>query len=181
MGKNKIEFLHTNRHKGIGGSDAGKIMQGDWYNLWLLKKQLIEPDDLSDILPVQIGTVTEELNLKWLEKTIGVDVTPYPEAYIKKDFMIAHYDGWVETDNALVECKHTNHFNSMDIIIKRYYAQVQHYLMVGNFNFAYVCAIFGNNRCDYRKVNNDLDYQDNIYKHEKLFWDCVVNNIEPQQ
>ena len=70
---------------------------------------------------------------------------------------------------------------AMDIIIKRYYAQVQHYLMVGNFNFAYVCAIFGNNRWDYRKVNNDLDYQDNLYKQEKLFWDCVVNNIEPQQ
>ncbi len=52
----------------IGGSDCVKIMQGEWQELWEVKTGRREPDDLSDNLPVQLGTFTEDFNLQWFEK-----------------------------------------------------------------------------------------------------------------
>ena len=56
------------RTKGIGGSDANKIISGDWHELWLIKTKRKESDDLSDVVPVQIGIATESLNIDFLEK-----------------------------------------------------------------------------------------------------------------
>ena len=43
----------------IGGSDVSRIMSGDWHSLWEEKTRRAEPEDLSDNLAVQIGTLTE--------------------------------------------------------------------------------------------------------------------------
>ena len=51
----KVEHLRINRHMGIGGSDATRIMRGDWHTLWLEKTEKQEPEDLSRVLPVQLG------------------------------------------------------------------------------------------------------------------------------
>ena len=52
----------------IGGSDAVKIMDAEWYELWQVKMGLKEPEDLSSILAVQLGVHTEEFNLRWFEE-----------------------------------------------------------------------------------------------------------------
>jgi predicted phage-related endonuclease len=67
----------ANRQTGIGGSDAPKIMTGDdaaLLDLWKQKRGEVEGDDLSDILPVQMGTWTEPLNRYWFEKQTGIKV-----------------------------------------------------------------------------------------------------------
>ncbi|MDH3235721.1 MAG: endonuclease, partial [Alphaproteobacteria bacterium] len=53
------------RSSGVGGSDAGRVMTGDWFALWEEKTGRREPEDLTDVLQVQIGIVTESLNLWW--------------------------------------------------------------------------------------------------------------------
>ena len=55
----------------IGGSDAVKIMNGDWFELWEVKTGLKEPEDLSSKLAVQLGIHTEDFNLSWFEKENG--------------------------------------------------------------------------------------------------------------
>ena len=97
----KVKYLHYDRHLGIGGSDANVIMKGEWKNLWEIKTQRKEADNLDDVLPVQIGTITEKLNCRWLAKSIGSTVEDYHQEYVKKDFMLAHFDGWIEDENAL--------------------------------------------------------------------------------
>lgn len=62
---------HAERRTRIGGSDAPKIVDGLWHELWLEKTGRIEPEDLSWILPVQIGIVTEPLNLSFFERATG--------------------------------------------------------------------------------------------------------------
>ena len=57
-----------NRQGFIGGSDCVKIMQGEWQELWEIKTDRREPDDLSDNIAVQLGTFTEDFNLQWYEK-----------------------------------------------------------------------------------------------------------------
>ena len=55
----------------IGGSDARVIMGSDEANLvrlWREKRGEAEPEDLSDSLVVQLGTVTEDLNRRWFER-----------------------------------------------------------------------------------------------------------------
>jgi predicted phage-related endonuclease len=54
------------RRSCIGGSDARVIMGDDeaaLIRLWREKRGEVEPEDLTDNLIVQLGSVTEELNL----------------------------------------------------------------------------------------------------------------------
>ena len=179
---NNVEFLHTNRHKGIGGSDSAKIMSTnvkDIHDLWLLKTQRKEGDDLSNVLPVQIGTLTEDFNLSWFTKQTGKKTEPYPREYIKNDFRMAHFDGWCPDEQALIECKHTNHYNKMVHVRSRYYAQIQHYLMMSDADVCYLSVLFGNARWEYCAIPSHQDYQEILAYRQEKFWDMVVNNNEP--
>ena len=60
------------RTKGIGGSDANKIYNGDWLDLNRIKRGIAEPEDLSWVVPVQIGIATEKLNLDFMAHDLGV-------------------------------------------------------------------------------------------------------------
>jgi predicted phage-related endonuclease len=69
--------LHArpDRRSFIGGSDARVIMGDDQaalLRLWREKRGEIEPEDLSDNLIVQLGSVTEDLNRRWY----GMDSQP---------------------------------------------------------------------------------------------------------
>ena len=58
-----MQKLHLDRRHFIGGSDARIIMGDDEANLvrlWREKRGELEPEDLSDNLIVQLGSVTED-------------------------------------------------------------------------------------------------------------------------
>ena len=64
----------SDRRSFIGGSDARIIMGDDeaaLLRLWREKRGEVEPEDLSDNLIVQLGTVTEDLNRRWYERNTG--------------------------------------------------------------------------------------------------------------
>jgi hypothetical protein len=42
--------------------------EADLVRLWREKRGEVEPEDLSDNLIVQLGTVTEELNRRWYQR-----------------------------------------------------------------------------------------------------------------
>src|SRR5580700_4648342 len=68
----------SDRRSFIGGSDARIIMGDDeatLVRLWREKRGEVEPEDLSDVLIVQLGTVTEDLNRRWFERNSGHAVT----------------------------------------------------------------------------------------------------------
>src|SRR5580765_8515171 len=50
------------RMGGLGGSDAERIMAGNWYRLWAEKTKRVAAEDLTRVLPVQMGKVTEAFN-----------------------------------------------------------------------------------------------------------------------
>ena len=98
---------HDNRRTGIGGSDAKRIMAGDWFSLWEEKTGRAEGDDLSNILPVQMGSFTEPFNLFWFGKQTGWIVnTDNREQRHACGFMRCEVDGWANGNP--VEAKHTN-------------------------------------------------------------------------
>ena len=78
------------RTKGIGGSDAKKIVDGSWHDLWLEKTGRKEQDDLSEILAVQIGIATETLNLDWLQRILVKE--KHQHTQIKRDVTLEPKD-----------------------------------------------------------------------------------------
>ena len=57
-----------NRQGFIGGSDARRIMEGDWHNLWLEKTGRAKSADLSENIAVQLGVWTEAFNVMWFKR-----------------------------------------------------------------------------------------------------------------
>ena len=69
-----IQNVGYDRRSFIGGSDARVIMGDDeatLLRLWREKRGEVDPEDLSDNLIVQLGTVTEDLNRRWYERNTG--------------------------------------------------------------------------------------------------------------
>src|ERR1700682_3443520 len=101
---------NTRRRTFIGGSDARIIMGSDesaLIRLWREKRGEVEPEDLSDNLIVQLGSVTEDLNRHWFERNTGQVVTEVQRRLFHpvKRWMAATLDGMVEGDGAGVEAK----------------------------------------------------------------------------
>ncbi len=74
MAKSDLSTNRVDRRSFIGGSDARIIMGDDeaaLVRLWREKRGEVEPEDLSDNLIVQLGTVTEDLNRRWYERNTG--------------------------------------------------------------------------------------------------------------
>ena len=90
----------NDRSSFIGGSDARIIMGDDepaLLRLWREKRGEVEPEDLSDNLIVQLGSVTEELNRRWYERNTGHAVTSVQRRVFHpvKRWMAATLDGMV--------------------------------------------------------------------------------------
>ena len=74
MKSNDWTKTNEDRRAFIGGSDARIIMGDDertLLRLWREKRGEVEPEDLSDNLIVQLGSVTEDLNRRWYERNTG--------------------------------------------------------------------------------------------------------------
>src|ERR1700704_143789 len=100
----------SNRRTFIGGSDARVIMGDDetaLLRLWREKRGEAEPEDLSDNLAVQLGTVTEDLNRRWYERNTGhriVQIQRWVRHPVVR-FLGATLDGMIEPIGAVFEAK----------------------------------------------------------------------------
>lgn len=92
---------HAARRLGIGGSDATIIMSGDEekiLRLWREKRGEVEPEDLSRVLPVQMGVFTEPFNALWFEQETGKRVTSRGDTRVSADhpWMRCNLDGEID-------------------------------------------------------------------------------------
>ncbi len=101
------------RRLGIGGSDAGAIVAGghDLVQLWKIKTGRAEPDDLSNVLAVQMGNATEEFNAFWYTKQTGREVTARNQFARHRTipYLIANLDGITTSKDgrpAYIDFKH---------------------------------------------------------------------------
>ena len=180
------------RKQGIGGSDATRLYEGDWYQLWEEKLGKSEYPDLSDVLPVQMGIHTEPFNIQWFEKQTGLEVHGKQETFFheKYKFMYAHVDGLIMPDKedlksktdlgvSILECKHTNAFSNPKKVTDKYKAQLQHYLMVTGYSKVYLSAFFGNMKHEIMEITEDKEFQDKLENAEILFWHFVTTKKAP--
>src|SRR6267378_701783 len=96
----------VDRRSFVGGSDARVIMGNDeamLLRLWREKRGEVEPENFSDNLIVQLGSVTEDLNRRWYERNTGHAIKDV-QCRIKHPvikWMAATLDGLVDPGGAV--------------------------------------------------------------------------------
>jgi len=175
------------RMGGLGGSDAERIMAGNWYSLWAEKTKRVAAEDLTRALPVQMGKVTEAFNAHWFGLQTGVAVnrsfsvvqrTHLHPAY---PYLLCNIDGLVIIDGRLrlFEAKHVNPFGSRADAPAKYYAQIQHNLEVLDLEGCELSVLFGNSDWQRFSVERDKDYANLLLDREREFWEHVVRDKPP--
>src|SRR6202795_2463982 len=176
---------HLSRRSFIGGSDARIIMGSDeaaLVRLWQEKRGEVEPEDLSDNLIVQLGTVTEDLNRRWYERNTGhaiKDVQRRVQHPVHK-WMAATLDGLVDPGGAVFEAKFMLPWTfSEEAAAEKHMAQLQHNMWVASARSAALSIITGGGKWVEIKVHADPLYQHLLLTAEKKFWRCVTDGEAP--
>jgi predicted phage-related endonuclease len=181
-----IRFNPKDRRTFIGGSDARIIMgneEATLQRLWREKRGEVEPEDLSDNLIVQLGSVTEDLNRRWYERNTGhaiKDVQRRIQHPVHK-WMAATLDGIVEPSGAVFEAKFMLPWTfTEEAAAEKHMAQLQHNMWVANARSAVLSIITGGGKWVELTLHADPLYQHLLLTAEKKFWRCVQNGETPR-
>jgi predicted phage-related endonuclease len=175
-----------NRNAFIGGSDARIIMgdnEADLVRLWREKRGEVEPEDLSDNLLVQLGTVTEELNRRWYQRNTGSAVRDVQRRIVHPvhRWMAATLDGRVDPGGAVFEAKFMLPWNfSEEVAAEKHMAQLQHNMWVTASRTAVLSIITGGGKWVEITIPADPLYQHLLLTAEKKFWRCVESGEPPR-
>ena len=170
----------------IGGSDARVIMGDDeasLLRLWREKRGEVEPEDLSDNLVVQLGTVTEHLNRHWFERSANQLVTDVQRQvrHPVNRWMGATLDGMVAGTGAVFEAKFMLPWSfSEDAAAAKHMAQLQHNMWVVNARKAVLSIITGGGKWVEITLPADALYQHLLITAERKFWRCVETGEAPR-
>ena len=174
----------------IGGTDAIRIMKGQWVDLYLEKIGETKPEDLSGVLPVQLGIWTEEFNINWFieQHQPGFSLG---NTEIHKQQALVFHEGYVPYKGAadamlvqpdkswILECKHTNAFTNMTEVIDRYMPQLQLYMWLHQKLYEgqdvkcdglFLSVIFGNTKWEKKHITYDEVYTTNMMAKITQFW-----------
>ena len=169
----------------IGGSDCVKIMKGEWLELWQVKTGRSEPEDMSRILPVQLGIYTEHFNLEWFETEYDC-VLEGGQTMFERQIGIVPVKGTVDAlkhnddgSISIVEAKHTNSMNNMDGILDWYMPQIQLYMHLAEVDGCYLSIIFGNSKWESTYVSYNAEYFHSMWAVVSDFWGYVLRDEEP--
>jgi predicted phage-related endonuclease len=174
------------RRSFIGGSDARVIMGADeaaLLRLWREKRGEAEPEDLSGILIVQLGLVTEPLNRHWYERNTGqaVECVQHRLMHQVLRWMGATLDGIVAGSGTVFEAKFMLPWSfSEEAAAEKHMAQLQHNMWVTNSKSAALSIITGGGKWVEIKISADPLYQHVLLTAEKKFWRCVESGAPPR-
>lgn len=170
-----------NRRGFVGGSDARRIIEGDWLALYEEKVGIRQPDDLSDVFRVQLGTWTEPFHFAWLRDKLLMQLgTKAPGIqHPELPWMRASFDGWWIEHDTFIELKHTNERATVRSMVETYQPQIAHYCNVAGKTHGYLSFIAGNNDPVICKVEPSATYRAELLELEKGFWWHVENGVAP--
>ena len=134
-------------------------------NVFGEKRGKIEPEDLSDVLPVQMGNATEDFNRYWFKRRTGKNVSR-PGEHVTSSrvpFMMCTLDGMVEDcplpipagEAAYFDAKHVNQFSKIDAVSQKYMPQMHHNGHVMGVRWAILSVFIGT--MNYEWVPIELD------------------------
>ena len=175
---------HIRRHF-IGGSDARIIMGTDdkaLQRLWKEKRGEAESADLSDVLIVQLGVVTEDLNRRWYERQAARTIVDIQRraVHCSIPYMAATLDGVVKETGAVFEAKFMLPWSfSEEAAAEKHMAQLQHNMLVVGAKTSVLSIINGGGKWVELSIEADPVYQTVLIAVEKAFWRAVQTGEPP--
>jgi predicted phage-related endonuclease len=173
------------RRQFIGGSDARIIMGNDekaLLRLWREKRGEESPLDLSDVLIVQLGLATEDLNRRWYELNSGNRVSDVQRRATHRTipWMAATLDGLVKETGAVFEAKFMLPWSfSEEAATEKHMAQLQHNMLVAGTRKSVLSIITGGGNWIELSIEADPIYQTILIAAEKAFWRAVKTGETP--
>src|ERR1700680_3695292 len=164
------------RNNFIGGSDARIIMGKDekaLLRLWREKRGEVAAVDLSSVLIVQLGLVTEDLNRRWYELNSGHRISNVQRHAVHRTmpWMAATLDGLVKETDAVFEAKLMLPWSfSEEAAAEKHMAQLQHNMLVADARAAVLSIITGGGKWLEMPIHADPLYQHLLLVAEKKFW-----------
>ena len=189
LGYDNEDDWHELRAKRIGGSDVGAILGVNPYksivDVYVDKTEgsHFKGNNATYWGHVLEGTVLKEFSNR--HKELIVYEVPYS---VVNDFLIANLDGALKDketgDYGVLEIKTTSVWNRReweeDIIPQSYYAQIQHYLMLTGYKFAYVAVLIGGNEYKEFKVErSEEDIELIRNKSTEFYNENLLKKIPP--
>src|SRR6202790_2657492 len=154
-----------------------------WYGSGARSAEKWSPEDLSDNLIVQLGTVTEDLNRRWYQRQTG-HIIKHAQRRIQhpvNKWMAATVDGLVEPLGAVFEAKFMLPWAfSEEAAAEKHMAQLQHNMWVANLRSSVLSIITGGGKWVEITIRADPLYQHLLLTAEKKFWRCVMTGEEPR-
>ena len=181
----RADFYLYHRRQFIGGSDARIIMGKDekaLLQLWREKRDEAAPPDLSGVLAVQLGIVTEDLNRRWYELNSGHRVSDVQRHAIHRTmpWMAATLGGLVKETGAVFEAKFMLPWSfSEEAAAEKYMAQLQHNMLVAGTKKSILSIITGGGKWIELSIEADPIYQTILIAAEKAFWRAVKTGETP--
>ncbi len=181
---NKATPSHDRSHF-IGGSDARVIMGKDekaLHRLWREKRCEEASADLSAILIVQLGLVTEDLNRRWYELNSGHQVSDIQRHAVHRTipWMAATLDGLVKETGAVFEAKFMLPWSfSEEAAAEKHMAQLQHNMLVAGSKKSVLSIINGGGKWIELSIEADPIYQTILIAAEKAFWRAIKTGEPP--
>lgn len=167
----------------LTASSIGKLIRGDEkeiYDLWRMVSgdPSYEEPDFSDNWPVQLGTISEELNLKWFAKKFG-GVSRQGEVIAHENGWAAcTLDGWSVENDIPIQCKHVIQYKDIDDVIDWYSPQHHWEMFVTGRKRIASSVIIGALEPVVNFIACDESYLAAILKRAEQFMACV-NNMTP--
>ena len=167
----------------LTASRVGVLMQGDPAKVLALWEEMTgqrEPEDLSHVWAVQLGSHTESLNLDWYEIKTGAKLIRRGDVSISPiaDWAAATLDGFDPNIPGPIECKHVGGFESRDTVIARYMPQIHWQMLCTNTKAAAFSIIEGAREPVIEPVVFDADYAKELWSRAEAFMQCV-NDLTP--
>lgn len=178
------------RRNGIGASDSPIIMgysnYKTPYQLYLEKIGVVTDED-EPTEQQYWGNALEPLIIKRFAEENKVDVS-FPDTvyHPEHNFIFANLDGWIASENAVVEAKCVNSFQRkewdsalVDGIPLNYLIQIAKQVALTNASKGYCAVLIGGMEYMQFVYERDKMLEDIIIKNDIDFWNFVKNRIEP--
>lgn len=141
------------------------------------------------------GHALEPLIAEAFSKRHGIPVQRTSQAFYRHaqhQYMGAHLDFEVPNSRVVVECKNVEYEFSKDwgepneiehdsssLVPLYYLCQVDHYMIVRDAPFAYLCALFGGCKLKVYRIDRSAERDEIVLRAEALFWQRVLNDDPP--
>lgn len=135
--------------------------------------------DLSGVWPVQLGSVTEALNVAWFAHKIGPvsgigNVEQHPNGWAA-----CTLDAWSDVDDCPVECKHVGGHEPLSTIIDRYQPQMHWQMLITKASQCAISVIMAAAEPIVEYIPFDEEYAAELYLRAEKFMQHVRNKTQP--